>query len=873
MRKSTAWLLMAAIAVALLGADFLLLTSTAALSRIARVELEKFGEALGVRDVHLTFDGELTLSGVEYFYVSPRQRYRPMAAERVVVRFAGGRPGGRPEHVTLHAPQVSLSDRLIEDLRGLSGGRPIREVLPPEMIPRVSCDGGTVEASFPDFVAVDVAQVLRIRELTLTPVTGYRCFVTGALESDIFGLWRASGVIDLETGAKRIQVSADGVGLDERTRRALSPQLQQLWDRYHPGGLCDLSVLLVQEAGKELDVRVTLLARDMSVRYVNFPYPVSHSTGEIEFGMDGFRIKHMIGRRGDAVMRFDGASGGYGAESPYTFRVEVENMRLDDVLRGALDPAGQRVWDSFAPGGRVDVKGRVIKEAGEEKPIRMPLDLSFRGATVRYQGFPYEVKNLTGEVTITESDVIVKGLTSRNGGATLAISGSVRDITSEAVVDLDVDAKDLPLDEHLRAALDERTRGTWDAYMPSGTVDGRWRVLKEKGKELSVTGRIRARGGTATWREIPLRVTGIEGEIGMEPGLVRLRHLTGTTHGGAVISVNGTVAPEGPSLQVDGVGLPLDEKVREALPKEVSELLKQLRLGGTAGFSLGLNFRKEGKKQVDLALRLSRGVIDTVPKFEEVEGSVMLTGFFEKEPTLMGFLTFPRATVWGKRLTDLSASFNVRGPKVNFVNIKATAYGGVVSSPAFAIDAKSGEFAASFSADRIDLREYALDTAGYAEKTLSGKATLDLPELSGRAGDAGTIKGRGKLTIKEGMLWDIPIFVSLFKLNPQDLFKQQNQFDAGYVDFEIGERKFKIPRLAFTSESVSVLGRGRINFDGDVHLVLKAQTERFFGLDFFLTKILTRTMDYLVNAFHGVEVTGPFEKPEVSQKFFPAFKE
>ncbi|HXX92489.1 MAG TPA: hypothetical protein VEN81_02580, partial [Planctomycetota bacterium] len=94
------------------------------------------------------------------------------------------------------------------------------------------------------------------------------------------------------------------------------------------------------------------------------------------------------------------------------------------------------------------------------------------------------------------------------------------------------------------------------------------------------------------------------------------------------------------------------------------------------------------------------------------------------------------------------------------------------------------------------------------------------------------------------------------------------QFETGAVDFEIKARRFVIDRLSFSSEGVSLLGRGSVDFDGNLDLVLKTKTG-FFGIDFLPINIVTGLFDELKGAFHGVAVTGTFEKPETGQKFFP----
>jgi hypothetical protein len=283
----------------------------------------------------------------------------------------------------------------------------------------------------------------------------------------------------------------------------------------------------------------------------------------------------------------------------------------------------------------------------------------------------------------------------------------------------------------------------------------------------------------------------------------------------------------------------------------------------------GYRARPGGKKEFTVDLKLSKGTLDIDPRIEDLEGHLALEGFVDQEVLLRGPIAISSVLVAGKRLTDIGASLNVKGSKVNLVNLKATAYGGLLAGKSFSVDAKTGEFySEGITVDRLDLHEYSLDTQGYAKKSLGGRASLTVQDLSGRSTDLKAITAKGRLTIHDGVLWDIPVFVSLFTLNPQELFKPKQHFDTGAVDFEVKDRKFVIERLSFSSESVSVLGKGAVDFDGNLNLVLKTKTG-FFGIDFLPINLVTGLFDELKGAFHGVAVTGTFEHPETSQKFFP----
>jgi hypothetical protein len=301
------------------------------------------------------------------------------------------------------------------------------------------------------------------------------------------------------------------------------------------------------------------------------------------------------------------------------------------------------------------------------------------------------------------------------------------------------------------------------------------------------------------------------------------------------------------------------------VPTGLGDFLKLIKLGGNVSFNSNLIFKKDGRRQADVVCKLLKGYIDTEPRFEDLDGTVTLTGYFDKDqPEMIGFINCNRATIAGKRISDVGASFNTRGSKLNFLNLKATAYGGVLAGRSFSLDTKTKDFyGEAFTIDRFDLQDFVRDTKAYSTKNLTGKASLEVRDLKGNSLVSSSITGKGKLMIRDGQLYEVPIFLKLFTLNPGELFKSKNQFDAGVVDFDIGKRKFNIDRMAFTSESVSVVGRGHVGFDGDLSLVLKPRSGPLLGIDFFVLRWAGDLLSFLLDSVANVEIKGTFEKPEI----------
>jgi hypothetical protein len=868
MSKAWAYLSMLAIVAALAAADALILVRSGALSRYARNEIDRMSDgAVRAREVTVSLDGVISLEGVEVSAGPKHPRVLDAARAELGLR------GTTVERILLRDARLRLSDSLFEELSSRDGpSRSVRDVFPdPRALPRFELEGGTVEADLSAVFGPGRPQAVAIRRAAAVPLSAWRVHLEAELESPLLGTISARGEAALDTGELRVQVEARGVEFRPPLRDAFGPAARHVFDKYRPGGRADLRVVLERRPREPLDFVATLIARSMSIVYGNFPYPLERVEGEIDFFRRGFRIKDCAGRHGPATVRMSGWGEDYPEDSAYALRFEIENLPLDGALRSAVPPASQVVWDRFRPAGRAHVRGRAYRESGPDRPARVPIDVTVEGAELTFEGFPYPVKGLHGELGFQGDDVEVRGLRFEDQGAKMTVTGSIRELSGDAEVSLVFDGEAFPLDARLRDALPPEALKRWKEFSPEGAVDVRWVLKKAKGAEPTHSARARARGNAAIWERLPLRATGIEGEIELDGGRVVLNHLSGTVNG-ARAEVHGSVTDELSLLRLDVTGLPIDADLTRALPPEPRRVLEDFKLAGTATMTSTLKLRKGGDNLVDVVLRLTRGSVDTEPRFEDLEGTVALTGFFGEEATLMGSLAFSRATIHGKRFTDVASSFNMKGPRINFVNLKATAYGGLVAGDAFSLDTRSGDFAGErFTVDRVELAEFAKDTSGFKQKALSGKVSIELENLKGRSGDAGTVTGKGRARVQDALLWDVPVFVSFFQLNPQDLFKSKNSFEAGALDFEIARRRFLVERLAFTSETASIVGRGSVDFDGAIKFYLKPQSGRLLGIDFFILNWASSFLSFFTGGIMGVEVGGSFEKPETVLRPFQGF--
>ncbi len=875
MRRRTAVLLCLTILAVNATLDVVLLTNARVLGRIAELQIRKrAGDLIDFERLAMTLGGQLRMERAVLRLPDPQ---RPFLTARRVRVSIGHREGAIvAESVTLEEPRIRCTDRTARELGGGGGStrRALSDVVDSRYLPRISCKGGTLELGHSEVLASEEPLIFQILDLAMVPTTGYRYFVRGTLRNEVLGEWNVQGEIDLDTGDHRVHLTNERLTLSPAIREILKPSLHDAWDKYKPAGPAGADILLARDRSNPADdvaFRLTLKPRGMSLLYRHFPIPCEQVHGEIDFRADGFTAKHVEARSGKSTkIRFDGSADGYEEDAGYHFRLEMDDVPLDETLRVALRKSAQDVWTQFKPSGRVDARATIHRErGGPEVKESMPVDLEFKDASFVYSGFPYTIERATGEVRVHGDDVIIKRLQGVHGQARLVLAGRIDTIATDPVVDLDVRATSLELDGRLRDALAPETRQVFDRVGASGQLDIDLQLLRSKGGEPRIRATARAKGNRVLFRDAPLPVLIREGTVEFTEGRVRLHHLKGLIDPSGEVEMSGEIlpVPEGSSthLEIDGRAVTIDDRFRDRMPKALGEILRSLQVSGIADFKFTLDERPERDRpgtRVRLHLDLRKGSIASAVPVEELDGTVVLVGpIRDGRPMLSGRIDVRSARILKKQVRNFTTNFTIQGSMLDFRDIAADAYGGKLSGW-FALDTVTSDIEGDLTVSRLDLRSFVNDTATWSGKTISGKVDLRVPGLTGKANDLDSLKSGadgGSLFITEGQLLDVPGIVNFL-----DPLGAGARFTAMKAFFDIRDGKFKIKEFAFLGRegSGSVIGRGDFWFDGRFKLRIRTETASFLGIGFFLFDIPGKLFD-LIKTPLKVVVEGDLQSSKI----------
>jgi hypothetical protein len=419
----------------------------------------------------------------------------------LVVRAAGvAGPAGefaRAETIDVHAPWW----------RGLWGGDvPLRSVEVDGLVVRLSQSLEDGRANVPAFKIagggggdLPVARITRghfeLGEHTSTAFHTLRKMdLTGDLKPQeaaghyTFDLRQPGG----EAGAlaltgtitpQAVEGRLDGVTLDVLTAESVPGPLRELFAKLNlqgriagttfavaiPGaGAPERSLVRGIDAAIELhDVAVTLPFEDLSsAAPAGQRYPRLSAVSGMLRVRDGELSARLIGKLEDLPAEVTLSWKGTTLDAPFEATIATKGFELapSPRLLPFLPPIVHKRLDMFSrPSGIVDSRVVVTRGAGESAP-KVSGTIEFREGRASFVRFPYEFKNMTALFEFDESSLRIVRLEGKaENGASLHLRGLITPLTDEAAVNLDIQVRDVPVDESLAEGLGPRRRGVLDA--------------------------------------------------------------------------------------------------------------------------------------------------------------------------------------------------------------------------------------------------------------------------------------------------------------------------------------------------------------------------------------------------------------------------
>ncbi|MGC9454792.1 MAG: hypothetical protein ACP5HU_07990, partial [Phycisphaerae bacterium] len=646
----------------------------------------------------------------------------------------------------------------------------------------------------------------------------------------------------LAAGSYEIHGSARDVQLDEDFHNALPERFEKVWTELSPRGELSLEFDVVKDSpdsSARVDTTV-LLDGDCAMTYRGFAYPLEGLYGTVRVSGGDVEIDSVRGRQGPMSCTIDGRIEGlYSGSAEAFLRIEVASLPLDQVLEGALNDRARGILRSLHVSGTAEnVSATVHKPPGE--PVDYTILARLAGATFRPDVFPYEVSDAEGVVTIRRERVVIESLSASRGESTVELSGQLFAGADGTVVDLDIAAKNVALDDELYQALPQSVRDVWDEFSPSGRADAQLSLQTNSPQRDGGTDyhlRLTPLEMRVSYSRFPYPLRAIEGTIEAVPGRVVLHDVLGKDGetsvylDGEILTADG--GERSAELNVRARRAAISEELLAAVPRGLAPLAQRFRPGGTCDVDLStLRFDipsdAEGTTTAPAAqppatwhgegwVSFDSAVVDLGFGHKTLSGKVTGSGGRTDEGLeLDADVELDSVLVGRGEITDVTGHLvkSAASERIRVNELMGKVYEGRLYGLAEIELSDPLEYALSFSVEDVKLEGLVQAGRGSqreesSEDEISGLLTGKL-EYRAIAGDSDSQQAAGRLRISDGNLYRLPVPLELLYVVTLTL-PGESAFTSGDVQYELHGQELTFREIHLRGPAVSVVGSGQLD--------------------------------------------------------------
>jgi hypothetical protein len=413
--------------------------------------------------------------------------------------------------------------------------------------------------------------------------------------------------------------------------------LDSLIDEYQPEGQVDIVLNAQGDAEGNVTYSGVITPRSLSVCYKHFPMVVGDVEGMIAFseqGVDQFLLQGLVD---EAMVEITGEALRREGFWAYDVEVRATDVPFDDAVREALPRRFDRVWEELNPTGRVSAYVHATRGDDAEKHLDVVLNFRNR-ASMTYAGFPYPLETLFGSVAIRGEEVIIGGdvpVIASSGSTRFEFTGLVTGLHDDLVVDLEIDAYRLPIDETFLAALPEEVaRRIRESMLVGQARHASARIIHSEGQ---TDYNVQARLADVSFQvpEFPLPIRQAQADVTITHDRLFIKRLQGL-HNDSPLTISGQIQigrdPAGVDLEVTSPRFEAAGALAQALPPNVREVYDMFHPRGYAAMAVW--FRRDmpdqAPGQVDYRLVIQPDQMqfqyDPFPyTFRGVTGQIVIT--------------------------------------------------------------------------------------------------------------------------------------------------------------------------------------------------------------------------------------------------------
>jgi hypothetical protein len=698
------------------------------------------------------------------------------------------------------------------------------------------------------------------------------------------------GVVDVEgwvsgaesSAAAEVFFAAHALPLTEDLCDALPGRYRTAWTRFRPSGYTDVDVRMAKVHPGDDSPWTTEVVADLKgvdAIFDGFGYPLGNLHGEIFVEGDTIAVRDVRGVAGEGALQIDGLARMHSTGlAGLDLSVIAQRVPFDERLRAALPPATLAKYEEFDPVGAAGFNAHLTwkPDPGE---IDYDIALTLDDVSIRHAELPVPINDLGGKMRLRPEDVEIDGVAGKVAGGAVELAGRLKSGNAEAFGDIEVRCRGIRLDEAARSALPPAARAALADWLVEGEIafDGGW----ERAENEAGAGRLRARlplaGLTLRYVGFPLPVYISAGELTVDGSQMLLSGVRGGAEG-ARLALGGEI-DFADDVKVDlrftAAETRFTEALRAAAPWRLQRLWNDVQPSGSMGVRGGhisyLRPARGGPPQwtIDGELVFDDAAFAVGPTLRGLTGSVTLSGRGAGELAdvpLQGNFTIAEVDVGAWPLRAVQGQFLREAPSGRwlFPLIHGTLFAGTLNGRLELVPSPRDtryELNATVQGARLgDLAAEWRVASGPVEEVAG---TLDARMyMSGSSGDPGGGRGGGRITLRDGNMYRLPLLLSV--LNVINLTSPENAaFQEGDAEFYIVGSQLQVRSVMLKGPALALTGDGTMNLNSkELDLRLVATTPHQWAR----VPVVTQFLENAAREFMEIQVTGTPGDPRASAR-------
>lgn len=701
------------------------------------------------------------------------------------------------------------------------------------------------------------------------------------------GLWTPTEPPTWSVRGRRIVI-------DEVLSSRVPAPLQKLLQAMNLAGVCDFDAeFLRTEQGCVPKVDLALTRGSMT--HEKFRYPVRDVEGTLSWRGE-LAILEARGRAGTSPITATGTIKNPGPGAEMTIELRAEELPIDAALLEACPELVRRAAAALEVRGRADFWARLKKPAGLGEKMTPYIIGRLRDCSMKYEKFPLPVDRITGLLHWDGETARFERLQGRHAGADITASGTYWHQSGNGKLDLTLGVTNASFGEELFAALPERLQAAWQEFRPSGRFDAQTQIAWSPGRGVDV--RISSatlREGEVTLRSFPFPWYNVAGQFSYADDELKVVSLS-AEHDDCRLrgAGQGTFAADRPwkfkftEFFVDD--LPTTPALRRALPPELRTVIDGLNPSGSISLHGPITFFGPDDRRDDVGITWNTDIVFSGSDLtlgiavKNIHGRVTLRGAWDGEHAVIqhGYLDIDSLEVFQHQLTQVKGPFRyqrgelIAGSQQAIVGPLAQAAKDIHWEDQISGRAIDGLLLLNGIVQFEDEPRYQLrmflnggNLERYAQTYLNGQTNIrgnlnGWMELRGHGTDANDLSGAGRLKIQPAELYELPVFMQLFRvLGPQ--LQDRSAFKEADFKFTVAGSRFNFSSIILDGNAIRLIGRGYVRFDGVISLEFYSQLSR----SQMRIPLISDLVGMMSRGWVGVTVAGQIQDPQVEMRPIP----